>query len=154
MARSLFFWFGALLALALWMSYNRLQDGALGQRIQQWRTALNDHLPFGWGERQPKAERTVLYRWRDAEGIEHLSDSPHPGAERIVVEAPRMVHPPPVASPDHRQNAAAPAALGQSEQPQAGDERPDLFGIRQSLEKKLQDSQDKEDRQIDRDSGH
>ncbi len=157
MARSLFFWFGALLALALWIGYNRLQDGALGHRMQQLRAVLNDHLPFGWGDPQPKTARTVLYHWTDADGVEHLSDRPQRGAERIMVDAPRAVSPAPVVPPAFTmapETQQTRTAQGQLDPSHTGDERPDLFGIRQSLEKKLQDRQDQHDRQINRDSGY
>lgn len=163
MGRSLFFWFGALLAFGLWIGYGRLQDGALGHRIQQLRAAVDSHLPAGWGGRKSEPASTVFYRWRDAQGEEHLSNTPRPGAQRIVVRAPRTMPVTPNASPNPGHLASrgpgdqgAHAAAGQAVtgKANAGDGRPDLFGIRQGLEKKLQDSQDQQDRQIDRDSGH
>lgn len=168
MGRSLFFWFGALLAFGLWIGYGRLQDGALGHRIQQLRAAVDSHLPAGWGgKRQETAKTTVFYRWRDAQGVDHLSDTPRQGAERIVVHASRTMPATPTASASQGERVSrgsggqgAHAAAGRSVadngagQDDAGDGRPDLFGIRQGLEKKLQDSQDQQDRQIDRDSGH
>jgi hypothetical protein len=165
MGRSLFFWFGALLAFGLWVGYNRLQDGTLGHRIQQLRATIDGHLPARWGGRQQEnARSTVFYRWRDAQGVEHLSDTPHPGAERLVVRAPRSIPAPPAALAGPGSAAqphawAQPDTHGAAEERPSGsnardDGRPDLCGIRQGLERKLQGAQDQEDRQIDRDSGH
>lgn len=38
----------------------------------------------------------AIYQWRDAEGVKHFSDKPHPAAERLELEEPPVINLPPV----------------------------------------------------------
>ena len=37
------------------------------------------------------AAQAAIYKWRDADGVAHFSDKPHPGAERLDVDEPPAV---------------------------------------------------------------
>jgi hypothetical protein len=54
----------------------------------------------GWGA------AATLYKWVDAQGVVHYSDTPHPGAEVIQVSGAQTYHDPPV--PTTPAAAAAP----------------------------------------------
>lgn len=40
--------------------------------------------------------QAAIYKWKDSEGVEHFSDKPHPGAERLELDQPRVIKLPPV----------------------------------------------------------
>jgi hypothetical protein len=50
----------------------------------------------------------TLYKWVDADGVVHYSDTPHPGAEKIQVSGAQTYHNTPV-TPDAGNSAAGPA---------------------------------------------
>ncbi len=54
------------------------------------------------------AAETEIWRWRDAEGLVHYSDSPVPGAERVQSRAPRSNNPSPPPAPAPEQFSSTP----------------------------------------------
>jgi hypothetical protein len=64
-------------------------------------------LPGLLGLSAPAAAATTLYRWVDADGVLHYSDTPFPGAQKIELSDAQTYHGPPPAAPAV---AAPPAA--------------------------------------------
>jgi len=57
------------------------------------------------------AAETEIWRWKDANGVVHYSDSPAPGAERVQSSAPRPSTPAPSFTPAPGEQSAAPPPL-------------------------------------------
>jgi hypothetical protein len=53
------------------------------------------------------AVATTLYRWVDAQGVVHYSDTPQPGAERINVQSAQTYRAPPVSKSAQTQGSSS-----------------------------------------------